>query len=40
MIVVVRINEYKINWIISRGSLFKILILGINEKEISFLLKF
>lgn len=27
-------------WIISRGSLYKILILGINEKIIIFLLKF
>jgi len=40
IIEVVIIKEYNINWIISRGSLFKILILGINEKEISFLLKF
>lgn len=30
----------KIHCIISRGSLIKILILGINDKEISFLLKF
>lgn len=40
MIVVKKIKEYNINWIISRGSLYKILILGINEKEFSFLLKF
>jgi hypothetical protein len=31
-----KIKENKINWIISRGSLYKILILGINEKEILF----
>lgn len=29
-----------INWIISENSLFKILILGINDKELSFFLKF
>lgn len=40
IIVVKKIKEYSINWIISRGSLYKILILGINEKEFSFLLKF
>lgn len=28
------------NWIISRNSLLKILILGINDKEFSFFLKF
>ena len=33
------VNKY-ISWILSRGSLFKILILEINEKELSFLLKF
>lgn len=33
-------SDNKIHCIISRGSLSKILILGINDKEISFLLKF
>lgn len=33
-------RDSKIHCIISRGSLSKILILGINDKEFSFLLKF
>lgn len=36
----INVVEYKVNCIISGGSLFKILILGINDKVISFLLKF
>lgn len=38
--VLVNIKVIKINWKISRNSLYKILILEINEKEISFFLKF
>ena len=33
-------RDIKIHCIISKGSLIKILILGINDKEFSFLLKF
>lgn len=33
-------SNIKIHWIISRNSLKKILILGINDKEFSFFLKF
>lgn len=36
----ISVEEYKKSCIISGGSLFKILILGINDKVISFLLKF
>lgn len=35
-----KIREYRIFVIISKGSLIKILILEINDKAISFLLKF
>lgn len=38
-VLVIKVSKYII-WIISRGSLYKILILGINEKIIIFLLKF
>lgn len=40
IIPIISIFDIKINWIISRGSLIKILILGINDKKIFFLLKF
>jgi len=37
---VIILNIEIINWMISGNSLFKILILGINDKESSFFLKF
>lgn len=40
IILVINVVEYKISCIISGDSLFKILILGINDEELSFLLKF
>lgn len=40
IIVIIILTEEIINWIISENSLYKILILGINDKEFSFFLKF
>lgn len=40
IIVDIIIKLYNVNWIISRNSLLKILILEINDKDLSFFLKF
>lgn len=40
MILIIIVIDKIVNWIISRGSLIKILILGINDKIFIFLLKF